>query len=1012
MRTRQYLYAIIGAISVMCMTVSSKVSAQEPANLDGMQIGELVAGSIKLMKARNWAEALRWNEHLVKEYGDRAKTMFGPQFGTIYYRKGICEMQLKKWGEAMNSFETCYKDYHNNDPEKKSANQFDKLCLLRWGEAAVGAEQWDLALDQFKKFMNERKRTDKYDPGKLFINYALCYYNIGDLVKGNENFETVIKNKVRFATSDSSILTAFQALVEAAIEAENEQALLDFIAKNRGAIIIEPFMMHQFAPLFMKMAADAIAADMERAAMQLYQLIPSTEVALMDTKEKLEAMGDLPQLKMGGVFLSKENLEKRMEALEMQKNGAKNLDVIRLAALAYLHEKHGNIRGAYSSYLQLELYHSNADKREDYLYNLVRTAFTVDVGAPALVYANRFLKDFPQSDKVKEVRRMMLTTLFANGEYEECIERAKVMLPELAVGTEVHDMCLYVLAGSYYYTAQYETAQPLLDDHVKTYPESTYKIPATYFQASNKFYLGFLEEAAKLLDAFLTKYPDASENVYMPYALYDRATIHYQVQELEPAYEVVDSKLIDKFPDCNILDQAYNLKGNILYSQEKEAEAETAYLRGLEIAEARGNIVAAAESLNNIVSLKVNQGEKDEAKLDEALPFVDKFWKSYAEGGEHFKNQMAMIQFPVLEKADRLQEAIDKLERQISIRAKDPLARGLETMLAIYTENFLKINDIAALKKKFVNFPDIGIEDKAARALMQISIIKVFENEAKEAQKLVNKGDAGAEAKLKDANARVTVEFQNLKNDFQVKELATSILIKVGDYLRTKTAAPREGLSYYDEAIERKDEMYLFQALSGRADIYGNSKNPSDLAKALEDFKRIYDESEDPKLMEFSQYRMAELLLAKGDLAEAQTQAKAYLDTASYRKYKPDVKLLLAKAYDKQNMTNDAIKMYLNIWSADTGNIRVSAPAMLRYMELLWDRNQPAPKDKPNTAADRQGAYVAGWTYATNTRPLVDKMTAEELKMWQEVEVLVKRYETNPNIKSMAEIQREKEANE
>ncbi len=1010
MRTRQHLYALLGAISVMFVTLSPKASAQEQQSLDGMQIGELVEGSLKLMQARNWAEALRWNNHLVKEYGDRAPSQFGPRFGSIYYRKGICEIQLKKWSEAMNSFETCYKEYHNNDPERKSSNKFDKLCLLYWGEAAVGAEQWDLALDQFKKFMNERKKTDKYDPGKLFINYALCYYNIGDLVKGNENFETVIKNKVKFKTSDASILAAFQALVEAVIEADQEQTLLDFIAKNRGAIIIEPFMMHQFAPLFMKMASDAINADMERAAMQLYQLIPSTEVAIMDTKEKLDAMGDLPRLRLGSSFLDKANLESRMEKLEEQKNGTKNLDIIRLAALAYLHEKHGNVRGAYSSYLQLEKYYANADRREDFLYNLVRTAFAVDVGDKALTFANRFIEDFPKSDKVKEVRRMMLTTLFANGEYETCIERGSAMIGDLKVGTLAHDMCLHVLGGSYYYTNQNEKAQPLLDQHVETYPESSYVIPTTYFQASNKYRLGFLEDAAKLLDGFLEKYPEPAENVYMPYALYDRGTIHFQLQEYDPALEVTQDRLIDKFPDCNILDQAFNLKGNILLSTEKEAEAETAYMRALEIAEARGNITAAAESLVNIVSLKVNQGEKDDVKLDEALPFVDKFWKSYSEGGEFYKNQMSLIQFPVLEKADRLQEALDHLERRITVRAKDPLARGLDTMLAVFTENFLKINDVKALKEKFLNFPGIGLGDKAARALMQISIIKVFENEAKAAQKEITKGVEGAENKLREANARVQVEFQNLKAEFQVKDLATSILLSVGDYLRTKTATPREAIPYYDEAINRKNnEQHLFPALSGRADIYGQSKNPADIAKGLEDFQRIYTEAEVPKLKEFALYRMTDLLLKKGDFQDAQAKAKAYLEEAGYRRYKPDVQLMLARAYDRQKMPNDAIKMYLNIWSANMGDIRVSAPAIIRFMEMQWDKNAPGKEGAPS---DRQSAYQSGWRYIDLTRPLVDKMTSEELGMWQEVETLVKRYETNPEIKTMAEIQREKEANE
>jgi tetratricopeptide (TPR) repeat protein len=120
---------------------------------------------------------------------------------------------------------------------------------------------WELAITQFQKFLKERDKTrDKFSQGAFYINMAICHYKLGRIPEGNENLEIAIKNKERFPTPDAAIVAGFQALVTGAIEKRNEQALLDFIAKNRGELIIEPYAMHQYSRLFMKLAGDAVSA--------------------------------------------------------------------------------------------------------------------------------------------------------------------------------------------------------------------------------------------------------------------------------------------------------------------------------------------------------------------------------------------------------------------------------------------------------------------------------------------------------------------------------------------------------------------------------------------------------------------------------------------------------------------------------------------------------------------------------------------------------------------------------
>jgi len=150
--------------------------------------------------------------------------------------------------------------------------------------------------------------------------------------------------------------------------------------------------------------------------------------------------------------------------------------------------------------------------------------------------------------------------------------------------------------------------------------------------------------------------------------------------------------------------------------------------------------------------------------------------------------------------------------------------------------------------------------------------------------------------------------------------------------------------------------------------------------------------------------------MAKKDFAKAAEHARVYLDRAKsgFSKYSPQVGLLLARSFEERDMVDDAISMYVKVWSAHQGNIKISAPAMLNWMQLSWDRNKAS--SDPNTPGDRQGAYQGGAKYIELTGRFKDSMIESDLELWKEVEKLVKTYEGNPAIKTVEQIKREKEA--
>lgn len=323
----------------------------------------LVEGARVAMEAKSWQQALDFNIRAISIYGKGAPLRaFGAQFGSIYYRKGLCEMKLKKWEDAMASFEICYRDFPNRTAAD-NGNLFQKMALLKWGESAMGSEKWEIALSRFSKFTDERDREkDVFPQGSFYINTSICHYKLGHVAAGNENLEIAIRNKENFPTPEVGIVAAFQELVSGAIAGRNEQALLDFIGKNRGELVIGSAEMQRFNAVFLKLAGDALAVGMQRAAIAVYQFVPPDDT------------------------------------------GASSPDIVKLGAIALIHEKNGNLRGAFAAYRQLEDYYPAAANRGENLYQLVRVASLIGEAEAARRYARALFTDFPNSPHLAELR--------------------------------------------------------------------------------------------------------------------------------------------------------------------------------------------------------------------------------------------------------------------------------------------------------------------------------------------------------------------------------------------------------------------------------------------------------------------------------------------------------------------------------------------------------------------------------------------------------------------------------
>jgi tetratricopeptide (TPR) repeat protein len=238
--------------------------------------------------------------------------------------------------------------------------------------------------------------------------------------------------------------------------------------------------------------------------------------------------------------------------------------------------------------------------------------------------------------------------------------------------------------------------------------------------------------------------------------------------------------------------------------------------------------------------------------------------------------------------------------------------------------------------------------------------------------------------------------FQELQRDFKPKDLSNFILVRVGDFIR-KTTQPQTAEVYYEEALSRSDQSHMFAAIFGVAYVYskGTSTQKGEAIKLL---KRVIDDSDDSGEKEEALHLTASIQFDNSAYDAAIATAKEYLETDGFRRYAVPCRMLLANSHDKAGRVDDALTAYQQVWISSMGTIRFSAPAMKRWMEILWDRGA-ITKGK----SDRQYSYEGGYKYLKMTSQAVKKATEKEKEMWGEVLQLTKSYEARSDTTKVVE---------
>lgn len=996
-----------------------------PASVHAQDINVDMPAAIAAMKGGEWEKAQALLERVTKTYGGRAKGLYGGKFGNIYYDKGRMEMKLgakyksaggeanlAKSAEFYNKAIESFKECRKLPTDKLGVNKYFFLSLLYWGQAEQALGLHKEAIAHYEKFLKDRdpkkEGKDKYSLGMYNINMAICHFKLEKpmLAEGLVFYENALQNKDKYKLPDAAVVSAFKDFASATITNGKEQMLVDFVNKNRSAITLDPYKMYQFTPFFRKYASEAFSKDMIKGAFALYALMPGTMETLDDlTVRKASLVGYKFPYASDSFINSNDRIlvNQVRNDLDHVKSAFKSGDpheLLALRSLAFTHESEGYVRGAYSAYEMLELYHSKSKDREDNLFNLVRTSSLVGEVMNTEKYGRLFLEKYPESKYKDQVKSMMLVSLFYSGEYEVALKVAGDLLPDLAENTPQHDLCLHVYSGSLYYTAQFFDAHPHIVKHVKMYPKSEYAMASQYFEGSNLSRMQNWTLAAPKLDKFLANFPDPNVNIYMPFALFDRGNTHFSEEEYDKAIEKLD-RIEKEFPGSAVEDIAMNLRGDVFRSSGEKEASKASYLQGYALAKRKDNKVVSGESLYKLVALLGQEKENKEVNpnIKDAIPYYDEFWKDYQDSP--YKTQVAVSGVPALMAANRGEESLANVQGVIAEMAKQKQAPGMEGAINTYGKYYLKSGKTPEeLRAHFQDFPGIDAGDKRAQALLRIAVIGVYEELQTEALK---KKD---EALAKKHAATVQVLFRDMEASFDLDDLSDFILIRLANFI-SKSKNAREALRYYDKIIERKKVQFRVPAQFGRAGILAKSSDASEQASAkavLEEVKNGKDA--DTKTKDSASFQLVELYVRQKDWDSVAKEAREYVQNG-YKLNKKDVSYNLAIAFDKSGQKQEAMQAYNGIYNRYKSEWAISVPSLTRAAELTREIGKVDQRGKqPEQIAYEMAArFIKG--SAKSYQKYRTEMSKEETDAYENLKTLVEGWETGGGIKTLKQIEKE-----
>ncbi len=904
------LFGLFVALSPFDLLAQAPAAEEEDFNIQS-----LFEKAGNLMEEGQWEQALVPLEKIMKEFGPSGFQDFGPAFGVMHYRYGFCLKNLKRFDDALAAYEKCYKEGQNaKDTPKDRSNPVWELSLLEMGVIKQALGKYAEAVKDYEAFAAKPAAAGSYDDAAFRVQAATAYSKAGQPDRAKSLLEQLFAGAGGVKPKPDGLFRALMALVESwttpgIASPETERQAHQFIDANSSRLALGPYDLarFEFNNRLLALARVASENNQQTLAIRLIGMMaPSADVVrdlrLRSTKYH---NGKVPEL-----------LKKEIEKYSQQAAADDSLDWIAALTLAACYEKLGNMSAGYAIYSHGLQAAPKSTHRPIFLFGAMRCSLATGQMDAAKELGAQFRKEFPEHEYAGSVSTLMLESVFQSKQYDEAVTLAGDIRDALAKDAKERDLTDFVMGASLFNLGKTEAAKVELESHAKRFPESRFKEPVFYFEASSMVRLKEWKEAVTKLEAFVKAFPSSD---YLGYALLDLATCHFQLGQFPQCLEVTDS-LMKQRPDFGDLDRALAMRGDSHLMLNANEQAEAAYLKSKELGEAAGDAHAPVVARVLVQLVRVANALKKPADV---IAYYDAYAAKYK--GGFYDAEIIVGALEPLKEAKRGKEAMDELEKVIIRLGSGETGAGIEEAIGSYTSNYLDIVGPEPLLDRLMNFAPEGQKfNNALKAWLLMARVDLLSNDA-------------YKDKFPKREAQAQVAMEELEK-FDKKELAAYIVVQVGRHLAQKNTAETDKLAveWFQSVLDRGQSEHYALALMGRARVLGKSGDDASFTDAIAAFDSVIKELKDkPEYVEEAMLEKGRLYYDKKMWAESQSAFTAMTKEKSFTRSRPEVYFKLGRSYEELGKPDEALEAFTPFVAPPLENfVDYSAEARVRAVEI------------------------------------------------------------------------------
>lgn len=864
---------------------------------------------VAFLNSGSYEKGLALTDGLIHHWGARGKEEFGPGFGHFHYLRGVLLMASESYGEAANSFRTCYEEFPNElinseglRERPKLANRFLVHALAQWGACLMITGNYPEAIEKLKLAL-EKSSATRIRTDAIALNLARSLLRNGELAEGKE---LILKALASTTLPAEMKRKAFMILVEDWTPGVPFEQVLPFLW-DYGELLRNdtPNAQWERNPVFAHLAREALKNEEPLRALTWYGFLLNPQERISHWEIRIAELGKV----VPDDAAARERLSAGKREAETELARARDGQAALLLGVGSGHFQLGNVSAAYAAFREVSDHHPDHPQWPDAVYNLIASCAYLARWGEIRGYGNEFLERYPEHSLVAEVARLMAESIYLLGEWGEARQTGVALrdrFPRRDVAADVPD---YVAAASLFHLGNHEDAASELDTYLKRYAKPRRAEPATYYLGASKMHLFKWKEGVEVLEKFEEDFPDSS---LRPSALLQAALGRFALGELDEASAKAE-RLRNDWPSAKEVAASWNLTADILLAQGEvplEAILGT-YEKGRELASADPALIeTAAYSVWKQIALQ--SGARNH---DAVIALYDDFRTSFP-GSGHEIDAIAGAVRSLAEKG-RHADAVAALQEQILRFANDPgssLGEIFGTWLAFLKDR----NDVGAVLSLVRHFPAPTDDPAPLRAWLTISEIELMEG-------------------LGDETHRDTIDnlYFKIQLDLPRESVSNYPLVKLARWnvARSDTVKAREILEFIIKT--RPLGEHIEMVMSDLAGLLATSESETDRNRALAYYAEVRERFDMPLLQEAATLGGGRLLMRQGRHKEALNWWGTYLRREEWVSSRPEANFQFGRCLEETGKPNEALKLYVSVYVNFPGHLDWSTQAYLRTADIL-----------------------------------------------------------------------------